>query len=827
MIAAAFIAIQAISRLYPFGETSNLIWDLDIQYVDYFAYLKDVLLGKASVGYSFSKSMGGSLVALFGYYLASPLNLFVVFFSKEQLPMFVFLLTVVKLGLSGATASIFFRYRFKKLSDQGVTGLAVAYGLMQYMMIHLSNIMWLDGVILLPIILLGVYKLVYEKKKSMLYFSILALMVFNWYTGYMAGLFAACYYLYERINQMEAFNGKEILEFIKDGIRFGIVMILGVLGSCFLFYPVFKGLQNGKSVYNPDIFNFAAYDSFIDVFRGFTVGSIMGTVSLYCGLLFFGFFVYYFFSRKIQLKEKILSLIAAAFMFLSCWFIPLDCIWSGFRFVASYRFRYSFVFVFLVLFLAAKGMEVYEADRKNRLLPVIFAGCALFFLYLQHRQPFDMEYKVWLTVAVLVIYAVVFLLHRYPRLQNGIFAVLLLAELIMNGVFTFQNNYSWATGEPDYVSYVDGEEKLVDDVKEYDDSEFFRMDTTSKRDQAENMCSAILNESMVYGYSCLGHYSSTFDSSLSDMLFYLGYSTEFDLSIFGESILPSDSLLGVKYMLSSKDVAGYRKVDSINSQNGKDVYENPFALGIGYLAADSVTDTIKNENPFEFQNQLFSNLLGEETEVFKEVVPTESLVDENLTYTFDALGGDDLLYGKVDTYNDEADIPLHVDGVYQCSYANWLSYQVFYVGNTAQAHQVSLPGYAEGVDTAKESFYYLDMETFRAAIEKLRTGELDVTTVEDGHVEGTVTAPEDGKLLLSIPYDEGWRITVNGKEVTAEAGANALTAVPVEKGSNEIMMEYQVPGMKVGILLTIVSLGIFGAWCFLEKRKYIQCVKIN
>lgn len=71
-VVGIFILIQAFSGLYPFGEKSNLLWDQDVQYVDFFAFYKDVLTGKADIGYSFSKSAGGSLVALFGYYLGCP-----------------------------------------------------------------------------------------------------------------------------------------------------------------------------------------------------------------------------------------------------------------------------------------------------------------------------------------------------------------------------------------------------------------------------------------------------------------------------------------------------------------------------------------------------------------------------------------------------------------------------------------------------------------------------------------------------------------------------------------------------------------------------------
>ena len=198
-ITGLFMIIHAVSGIYPFGTKSNMLWDQDIQYVDYFAFYQDVLLGKAHLGYSFSKSMGGSLMALFGYYLGCPLNLFVVFFPKALIPLFLFILNTVKLGLAGITTDFFLSRRFPVLSLRIRILLSVSYGLMQYVMIQSSNIMWLDGVILLPLLLWNVYRFVTDKKKTGLFITVLLSIAINWYTGYMTGIFAGCYFLYERI----------------------------------------------------------------------------------------------------------------------------------------------------------------------------------------------------------------------------------------------------------------------------------------------------------------------------------------------------------------------------------------------------------------------------------------------------------------------------------------------------------------------------------------------------------------------------------------------------------------------------------------------------
>ena len=181
----------------------------------------------------------------------------------------------------------------------------------------------------------------------------------------MTGLFAVIYFLYERILKCENFRGKEIKKIIVDGFLCGGIMLSGLLGSCFIFWPVVKGLQNGKEAFDPSIFQYATHGSFLDVFQGFAIGGLVSTVSLYCGLIFLAFCFYYFLSGRRTFKEKIVSILVVLLMFASCWLVPLDCIWSGLRQVQSFAFRYSFVVTFLVLYLAARGGGDYEIEQKN------------------------------------------------------------------------------------------------------------------------------------------------------------------------------------------------------------------------------------------------------------------------------------------------------------------------------------------------------------------------------------------------------------------------------------------------------------------------------
>ena len=815
-VVGIYVLIQVFSGLYPFGEKSNLLWDQDVQYVDFFAFYKDVLTGKADIGYSFSKSAGGSLVALFGYYLGCPLNLLVIFFEKEQLPLFIFLLTAVKLGLCAITANIYFSRRFPGLSLQLNGMLSVAYGLMQYNMRQVSNIMWLDGVILLPLLLLAVYEFIEYKKMCGLFLAVLFSIAINWYTGYMTGLFAVIYFIYERILKCKNFRGKEIKKAITDGFLCGAIMLSGLLGSCFIFWPVVKGLQNGKEAFDPSIFQYATHGSFLDVFQGFVIGGLVSTVSLYCGLIFLVFFFYYFLSGRRSVKEKGVSVLVVLLMFASCWLVPLDCIWSGLRQVQSFAFRYSFVVTFLVLYLAARGGEDYEIEQKNWKMISVFLICMAGTVFFNRKNGYD-EKVFGATIGFLALYLILFILLRKFSYVRHLIPLLLVGEFLVNSVLTFTVNYSENGSVSDYQDYVINEEKLVEQVKKNEDDLFYRMDTLEKRNDNGTRLSAYLNEAMAYGYRSLSHYSSAYDTDVNRMLYDMGYSSELVLGGMDEAIPPTDSLFGVKYLLSKTDVPGYIKLEDMDVYNGKSAYYNPFALGLGMETEDSVFENAESLDPFDFQNQLFSNILGRDVEFFKRADVSMTIENNSLNFLLQKQEGINMLYGYVDSWIQN--LQLYIDGEYRCDYAAWLGYKVFYVGSENEQHTITLTNYTGTDQEVFPYFYYLDQEVFEQVIEELQKKELQLAKFEDGYIRGSYTTDKDGWMLLTIPYDGGWEAYVNGERVEILGGANALTVIPIETGENQIELEYHIPGVKEGWILTAAGICLFFGLCRVSAKR--------
>lgn len=194
------IAIMALllllSGIYPFGSQSFLTEDLKYQYIDFFSWFQMVLAGEGSIFYSAAQGLGANTWGLYSYYLASPFNLLVVFFDQEHLVDFVLVMVAAKLGCIQLATVFFLRRRFG-LGRLAASVLALCFTWSSWTAAQLRNPMWLDMLILLPLVMWGVFCLVREKRWRLLVAALVASVVVCWYTAYMTFLFAFLYLVLE------------------------------------------------------------------------------------------------------------------------------------------------------------------------------------------------------------------------------------------------------------------------------------------------------------------------------------------------------------------------------------------------------------------------------------------------------------------------------------------------------------------------------------------------------------------------------------------------------------------------------------------------------
>ena len=112
LTALILLLVFVLLGFIPFGNAALLYKDGEQQMVDLFCWYKDVLSGKSSIDYTFTKYLGGSNFGVFSYYLASPFCLLAVFFDKTQMPLFINVLYVLKASFASSFACLYIFRRF-------------------------------------------------------------------------------------------------------------------------------------------------------------------------------------------------------------------------------------------------------------------------------------------------------------------------------------------------------------------------------------------------------------------------------------------------------------------------------------------------------------------------------------------------------------------------------------------------------------------------------------------------------------------------------------------------------------------------------------------
>ena len=240
-----YLIYLAIAKIAPFGENSILKSDLYKQYAEFLAYYKDVLTGKGSLFMSWNMGMGNNFYTTFAYYLVSPLNLLVVFFSKENINTFVIITTLLKLILIYNSMIAFLEYRFKNKRRSAIL-FALAYTFSTYTIQYLFHIMWLDAIYMLPLMCIGVEKYLKDNKISTFIIISALNMLFNYYLGFITILFSGIYFIVRLIEQENITLKSKITKFtvfvIGCMISFGISMIL--------FLPSFMQVKGTMKLQN-------------------------------------------------------------------------------------------------------------------------------------------------------------------------------------------------------------------------------------------------------------------------------------------------------------------------------------------------------------------------------------------------------------------------------------------------------------------------------------------------------------------------------------------------------------------------------------------------
>ena len=791
-------AISAWGGVYPFGPESFLTEDLKYQYIDFFTWFRRVLSGEANIFYSFAQGMGSNTWGLYSYYLASPFNLIILLFDEAHLTLAIYVIVALKLACMNTAMAWYLRRRFS-LQRGWALALALCYTWSTWTATNLRNPLWLDALILLPLMAWGCRKLLQDGSIVGLALLVAADVITCWYMAYITLLFCCLFVLFELavmiFDEGEKPSGKWVAG--RAG-RFTLAILLGIGLSAWTFIPTILAMMGGGAT--KAFGHFHTYPSAL--IRGFLPGAwnLDHVPQFYTGLIPLVLAITLLLEKRVDKRLRALTFFFAGFLVVSSVLGVLMYVWCGFRQPNGFYCRIAFLLSFLEIWAAA-----YLLMRRTWPNPVKSDG---------RRAPWHDRDATPKRLNPMLRRVAPFGAIAFVVLDLG-----LNAHVCWNQLYA---NYPQETHDA-YMSAVDAQ---MEELEELDSDVFYRVDKTYNR------AGAAFNEGISHGFNQLSTYSSANNPKAVALLNTLGYSSEGEFSsVYTAPNLVMDSLLGVRYIGTWTEPAGTASTDISSSAIVSPLFYNPYALSLGLPCdpQDVSTQLPEGNNPFERQNSVFCQITGIDDPLYTEL---EKTVDKNegrqitwnvqlpagcIGYTYIHTGVESKWSQFVSIIIDDELIPME---------GTRFSHNVRSFGIPSElstGHTISvIPGGDAATlpsETACDT-YALNMDVFERGIKQLRAGQFTPTMFEDGHVSGTYHADQTTGLLLSIPYDKGWKVTVDGTAVElSPAYGGGMSLIEVPTGDHEIEMTYRSPGLGAGIIVSGVAAASIAALALIRRKR--------
>ena len=78
---------------------------------------------------------------------------------------------------------------------------------------------------------------------------------------------------------------------------------------------------------------------------------------------------------------------------------------------------------------------------------------------------------------------------------------------------------------------------------------------------------------------------------------------------------------------------------------------------------------------------------------------------------------------------------------------------------------------------------------------------------------------KDKTIYTSIPYDKGWKVYVNNKEIKTFKINNSLLGFDLNKGKNKIELKYVPNNLDIGLSISITTVIFSITYLIIKKKK--------
>ena len=809
--------------MYPFGNGSIAWCDMNQQGIPLLMDFKDILNGRDSIFLNMNNAGGMNFWGVFCFFLSNPLSFLAAFVPKEEIIYFVNILVILKLILCAFTAALYFIVCKEKLGKGFSVSLSLMYALCGYGMLFYQNIMWLDIMYLFPILMIGLERLTKQRKNIIYIISLSAITVMNFYICYMVAVFILLYMaIYILANRKQKDCRKVCTKFLLGTIVSALITAVVWLPS--LFQVAASGRL--KSVY--------------DTIQGSNFLSSYYTVLplLFCTAFIFVVIVSEFFSLKIRTPEQRNHLILFALTLIPFFIEPVNILWHTGNYM-SFPARYGFITIFIGLICCADFLieqsENISVQKKS--IQLIFLSVTLLVLigyYLFSKNYIDENFKtlteytstLWgdkksfdglaeLFVITAICYLVLYLLYRKKLIIKQVFVIMLAAMCALEAMGNIRiYMVSPAINNPVRTETFVDVTKLCDTINNDD---FYRVIADDKKSDY-NMTGAL-------GYHSLSHYTSLTDHDFMVMQRLLGYSTVWMKSGSSGGTELTDALYCVKYKITSD----------------KKIEELPYYSGLGIICDNNFSgcaDIPSDLTRAQIQQYIFSEIYHTDDQLIKEYDYNSSSSGIQyfkqkyhinsgavIKYSFYVSGKQSLYADCFDGFSNHLSeeyfesLNIKVNGMtIENEYPKADKNGLLRLGEFENENITVQITVNKTISCYSFGVFGLDLNILSETIDKTECAGLNYN---NGKITGTINSEKNKTCFLSVPYNQGLIVKINGETVPCKKVLSDFTAFDLKEGENNIEISLIPKGFICGLIITIIGIALLVLYTFFHTKIYI------
>ena len=836
------LAAFAVTGCYPFGERTVLTVDLYHQYCPFLVAFRDKVLSGQSLFYSWNDGLGQEYYAAYANYAASPLNIFALLFDAKTMPVFIALVSCLRAGLASVFMLLFLSANDNKRMDNITVVFSASYALCGWFISFFWNIMWCDAVVLLPLIMLGLRRLLLERKCGLYTVCLAIAIVSNYYAGYFLCLFlvlfAPCYYicLFSR-EKPKGDPGRLCFKtFAGSAIRFAMSSLLAAAATAAITVPTYLILRNCSATGDEFKADYALQNNLFDFLGRFLVSANPnirdGMANVYSGLVIVLLLPLFFLlpaRTGIKLKHKIVFGVLTAVMYLSFTNRTLNFIWHGMHFPNQIPYRESFLMSFLLVFIGFLTIRRIRSLGAKYVAGSILSSVFFLILYEKFGTGNEGYLQIGVTLLFLIIQGAA--LYTVSNINSGkseffcetLLTVTMMVEMFAASLITI-GLVCYHEGFTHYAPYGRHKNEVAAYAEEVEGTEG-HMNFERSELFPNNVCDL----QSLYNVKGLSIFSSTARESFIKYVRNYGFHNNNINGLRNAGLTRvTATLFNVRNLIETdKTQAVPDLFEKEYSDDTITSWGNPDALSVGYMTDPAVIsyapDYDNDIDVFDKTNKWLESMGA--TSAYKKVkmhskpsagLTTQDSYNDVLVYNSTNNSKEFNINLSVDEADIGSDIYIYINAkkggnVTITSGENVRkfeirSYQIITLGVfNGEPIEIQIK-YSENPGASLFVYgYQLDQDGYRGMLDALSDEQLQVTSYDTTSLSGHIDVIEDGLLFLTIPSAEGWSAEVDGEPCEIVSVQEAFMGLMLEKGSHDITITYAPAGVRAGILVSAVS----------------------